>query len=103
MILPEWIEGGVGGGGGGGLLVESQSINFTAVHDRTYLTTGALLIQLPPTTNNTSITIKKKDDQIVTLLPHGLDKIEGVNANYQLTSIRESATLVSDGTDWFRI
>jgi hypothetical protein len=85
------------------LSVEAKNANFNAAYGVIYLTTGAIDVQLPVPSLAKTIRIKKTDSSTVTLVRDGLESIEGVAANYALNSTRESVTLVSDGTNWFRI
>lgn len=68
-----------------------------------YLLSGVSLVKLPAPAINKTLIIKKTGSDLVTLEPHNTEQIEGAAANYLLTSTRQSATLVSDGTDWFII
>lgn len=77
--------------------------NLNASPYKIYLLSGVSLVKLPSPGINKTVTIKKTGSDLVTLEPHNTEQIEGAAANYLLTSTRQSATLVSDGTDWFII
>jgi hypothetical protein len=53
--------------GGASVDVETRNTDFTAVNGKTYLTTGAISVQLPAPAPNVYITIKKTDDQVVAI------------------------------------
>jgi hypothetical protein len=83
--------------------VSTHSGNFTAAPYKTHLVTAEAIVKMPAPVLNHYLTIKKTGSDLVTLEPHGTEKIEGLASNYLLTSTRQSVTLVSDGTDWFII
>ena len=83
--------------------VSTHTGNFNASPYKIHLVSGEALVKLPAPSLNKIVTIKKTGSDLVTLEPHQTEQIEGAAANYLLTSTRQSATLVSDGTDWFII
>jgi hypothetical protein len=83
--------------------VHVHSGNLNAAPYKIYLLSGVSTVKLPAPSINKTLMIKKTGSDLVTLEPHHTEQIEGVAANYLLTSTRQSATLVSDGTDWFII
>lgn len=85
------------------LTVESRSANFTAAYSTIYLITNAVDVQLPAPVLNGIIILKLVGSDDVNVLRAGSEEIEGVASTYVLTSTKEAATFVSDGTDWFRI
>jgi len=82
--------------------VQTHVGDFNASPFKIHLVSGVSVITLPAPILNHTVTIKKTGADLATLEPHGTELIEG-GANYLLTSTRQSATLVSDGTDWFII
>jgi hypothetical protein len=82
--------------------VQKHTGDFNASPFKIHLVSGVSVINMPAPVLNHTVTIKKTGSDLATLLPHGSELIEG-GANYLLTSTRQSATLVSDGTDWFII
>lgn len=83
--------------------VSSRTGSFNASPFKIHLVTGVATVRLPNPVLNHTVTIKKTGSDLVTLEPHQTEKIEGVAANYLLTSTRQSVTLVGNGTDWFII
>jgi len=83
--------------------VHVHSGNLNAAPYKIYLLSGVSTVKLPAPSINKTLMIKKTGSDLVTLEPHHTEQIEGVAANYLLTSTRQSVTLVSDGTDWFII
>ena len=86
-----------------GVGLESNASNFTAKRSTTHLVTGAVTATLPAPAVGLTTTIKKTGSSLVTIARFGSEQIEGVAASYLLTSDKEACTLVSDGTNWFRI
>lgn len=83
--------------------VSSHTGSFNASPFKIHLVTGVATVSLPNPALNHFVTIKKTGSDLVTLEPHNTEQIEGVAANYLLTSTRQSVTLVSNGTNWFII
>jgi hypothetical protein len=83
--------------------VSSHNGNFNASPYKIHLVTGVATVKMPNPGLNKIVTIKKTGSDLVTLEPHNTEKIEGVAANYLLTSTLQSVTLVGNGTDWFII
>jgi len=83
--------------------VQAHTGNFNASPFKIHLVSGESEVTLPAPVLNHTVTIKKTGEDLVTLIPHGSEQIEGSESNYLLTSTRQSVTLVSDGTDWFII
>jgi hypothetical protein len=77
--------------------------DLNAAPYKIYLLSGVSVVKLPSPAINKTLVVKKTGSDLVTLEPHNGEQIEGAAANYLLTSTRQSATLVSDGTDWFII
>jgi hypothetical protein len=90
--------------------VESQTANFNAATGKVYLVNPAgatLNVQLPAPALNTYIVVKDISgdvaNKVTTLVRNATENIDGAAANLVITSNYQSITLVSDGTDWFRI
>ena len=83
--------------------VQNHTGNLNASAFKIYILTGTSTVRLPNPVLGRTVTIKKTGSDLVTLEPHNTEKIEGVAANYLLTSTLQSATLVSNGTNWFII
>ena len=76
--------------------------NFLADKGRTYVITAASNVTLPSPSLNAALTVKRMTTDAVVVLPFASELIDG-NATCDLTSLKESATFVSDGTDWYRV
>ena len=85
------------------VLVESIAINTSAVYDRIYICTSAITVTLPVPTAHEKLTIKNMSGGEVTLARNGTESIDGVASNLVMSSVNESLTLVSNGTNWFII
>ncbi len=94
------------------LAINSISSNTTAAFGQTYLcdtSGGAFNVTLPtPALNGYGyITIKDSTGNFgtnnLTIVQHAAEKIDGVAASKILQTNWGSATLISDGTDWFMI
>jgi hypothetical protein len=81
--------------------LQAESANFTAVGGKTHITTGVITAQLPAPAANLAIRIKKTDNNTVTVARNGTETIDGVAADYSMTTDKESIFIVSDGTNWF--
>lgn len=85
--------------------IETKSENFSAEYDKVYIVQnlGAVNVTLPLPELGKSLNIKKLGDNSVVLIRNGSEKIDNIAANKNLTSAKESVTLISDGVDWFII
>jgi hypothetical protein len=83
----------IGDGGFGGL-----EVGWTLIAEL-----QSTQVALPIAEQNKSLSIKKLGTNLVTLVRNGSEKIDDVSSNKNLTSIKESVTLISDGVDWFII
>lgn len=89
----------------GKLSIEGKSSDFSAEFNKVYVISGLgpVSVTLPAPEASKVIYLKKKGSLLVTVLRNGSEKIDDVAENINLTSTKESATLISDGVDWFRI
>lgn len=83
--------------------VITQGISFVAQLGKIYLLTNTLTVTLPAPVLNGKVTLKSTGNFLIDVDANSTEEIEGVNPTYSFESIRESATFVSDGVDWFRI
>lgn len=83
--------------------LETKAANFNAVNGKVYIVTAIANATLPAPALNTKITIKKFGAADVTVVRNGSENIDGVAASYVMASTKQSATFISDGTDWFII
>jgi hypothetical protein len=83
----------IGDGGFGGL-----EVGWTLV-----IELKQLLVSLPSPVANRILEIKKLGSGLVTLVRSAAEKIDNISDNKNLTSTKESVTLISDGVDWFII
>lgn len=81
--------------------LSAENANFNAAFNTIYLVTGAVDVQLPAPVAGGEIKIKKTGAGTVNLVRAGSENIEGVAATYPMNSTRQSAHLLTDGTDWF--
>lgn len=85
----------------GDFLIQKHTLHIVASGQ------GATLAQLPTPEADLNVFIKVMTDDIatdsLTIVRSGIESIDGVASNYQLTSEKETIHLVSDGTDWFII
>jgi len=96
MILPEWVNISTADD-----TVSVQAVGFTAAYNNIYICTDTLSVQLPAPVANKRIKIKNLGANVITLVRAGTEEIEGVAANFQITSEDAAVTLVTDGTNWF--
>lgn len=83
--------------------IVSQGSNFTAESGTIYLVTGTISVQLPVPTDGAKFVVKKLGSNVVTLVRNAAEEIDGIAANRELLSTKESVTIISNGTNWFII
>jgi hypothetical protein len=83
--------------------LEHKNTNFAAGFNHIYITSGTISAQLPEPVIGKRIEFKLTGTDDVTLLRFGSETIDGVAANKVLTSTKQSATIINDGTNWFLI
>jgi hypothetical protein len=86
-----------------GVSLETKAASFSTVDGKVYIVTAIATATLPAPALNTQITIKKFGAADVTVAQNGSENIEGVAASFVMSSVKQSATFISDGTDWFII
>jgi len=87
-----------------------QTVDFAAVNGKMFPINPAgatLNIQLPAPSASFHCIIKDLSGDLlnktVTIVRNGTENIDGVAGNITLESDFQSATLISDGTDWYLI
>lgn len=82
-----------------------KNSSFLSEYRKVFIVTGSGNINatLPAPQVGKSLYIKKLGTGDVTLVRNGSEKIDNIASNKILTSTKESATLISDGVDWFII
>jgi len=86
-----------------GVSLETKAANFSAADGKVYIVTAIATATLPAPALNTKITIKKFGAADVTVARNGSENIDGAAASFVMSSTKQSATFISDGTDWFII
>lgn len=89
--------------------IEAQSTSFTAAAGKTYLVStsgGAVTVTMPAAALNAFVRIKDSagavDTNAITINTPGAETIDGA-ASETIDSNYQSMTLVSDGTNWFKL
>lgn len=89
----------------GGESVEIKTASFSAVNKKIYVVTSLTPITatLPAPVLNAKITIKKLNAGDITVAQNASEPIDGAPASFIISSEKQSATFVSDGSEWFII
>lgn len=88
---------------------KNETGDFNAENGKLHLLNPAgatMNITLPAPSASLHIVLKEMtgdESKTITVLRNGVESIDGVAANITIDSSKESVTLISDGTDWYRI
>lgn len=97
VLYPEWIQ----------KRIESYTADFSASYEKVHLidtATSSVDAQLPAAKSGKSVIIKwLGGSNQATITPQVGDNIDGSSGAKTLTSINQSLSLMSDGSDWFII
>jgi hypothetical protein len=77
--------------------------NFNAVDKTAHLVSGAFTGTLPVPSVAAHIIFKKLGTNDLTIARNGAELIDAVAADFVMDSLNQSATFISNGTDWFII